>query len=264
MKVVMMTDIEGVAGVVTFEKDSYSTGKYYEDAKRLLTAEVNAAVEGLLAAGVEDVLVLDMHGPGGICFEMLHPKAKLMHGRPLAPDTVRNPILAGYDVAVLVGQHAMAGVVDGNLAHTQSSEAIDCYTLNGIPIGETAQFALQCGALRVPTIFLSGDHAACREAEELIPGITTAAVKQGLSRNSAISLSKEAARDLIRTRIQQAIEKQRADPLPPLVWDPPYVLEKCYFHTDVADRAMAQPGVERVDSQTVRLRSDNILDILYR
>ena len=70
MKVVMMTDIEGVAGVVTFEKDSYASGKYYEDAKRLLTAEVNAAVEGLLAAGVEDVLVLDMHGPGGICFEI--------------------------------------------------------------------------------------------------------------------------------------------------------------------------------------------------
>ena len=264
MKVVMMTDIEGVAGVVTFEKDSYATGKYYEDAKRLLTAEVNAAVEGLLAADVEEVLVLDMHGPGGICFEMLHPRAKLMHGRPLAPDSVRNSIVAGYDAAVLVGQHAMAGVVDGNLAHTQSSGTIDCYTLNDIPIGETAQFALQCGALRVPTIFLSGDHAACREAEALIPGITTAAVKQGLSRNSAISLSKEAARDLIRVRIQQAVEKQRADPLPPLVWDPPYILVKRYFHTDVADRAMAQPGVERVDSQTVRLRSDNVLDILYR
>lgn len=264
MKVVMMTDIEGVAGVVTFAQDSYSTGIYYEDAKRLLTEEVNAAVAGLLAAGVEDVLVIDGHGPGGICFELLHPAAKLMHGRPLAPDSVRNPIVAGYDAAVLVGQHAMAGVVDGNLAHTQSSRAVDCYTLNGIPIGETAQFALKCGALGVPTIFLSGDHAACREAEQLIPGITTAAVKQGLSRNSAISLSKEAARDLISKRIQQAVEKQRVDPLPPLVWDPPYILEKRYFHTDVADGAAAHPGVERVDSQTVRLRSDKILDIIYR
>ncbi|MCJ7551611.1 MAG: M55 family metallopeptidase, partial [Anaerolineae bacterium] len=70
--------------------------------------------------------------------------------------------------------------------------------------------------------------------------------------------------DLIRVRIQQAVEKQRADPLPPLVWEPPYILEKRYFHTDTADRAVAQPGVERVDSQTVRLRSDNILDIIYR
>ena len=62
MKVILMTDIEGVAGVVSFEADSYPTGKYYEAAKRLLTAEVNAAVEGLVAAGADDVLVLDKIG----------------------------------------------------------------------------------------------------------------------------------------------------------------------------------------------------------
>jgi len=263
MRVVMMTDLEGVAGVASFEQDTYGDAPYYEQAKRLLTAEVNAAVEGLLAAGAEDVLVIDGHGPGGIWFPDLHPKAQLMHGRPLAPESVRNKVVATYDVGVLIGQHAMAGVVDGDLAHTQSSRAIDSYTLNGIPIGETAQFALMCGALGLPTIFLSGDEAACREAEALIPRITTAAVKQGLSRNSAISLSKEAARDLIRERIQQAVQKQRADALPPLVLAPPYVLEKRYFHTDSADRAAEQPHVERVDSQTVRLRSENILDILY-
>ncbi len=55
-----------MAGVVTFEQDSYSDGKYYETAKRLLTAEVNAAVDGLMAAGAEEVVVIDGHGPGGI------------------------------------------------------------------------------------------------------------------------------------------------------------------------------------------------------
>jgi D-amino peptidase len=264
MKVLMMTDLEGVAGVVTFDQDSYSTGKYYETAKRLLTAEVNAAVDGLLEAGAEEVLVLDMHGPGGIWFEDLHPRAKLMHGRPLAPQATRDAVYRTYDVSVIVGQHAMAGVADGDLAHTQSSQTIDTYTLNGKPIGEIAQWALYCGTLGVPVIFLSGDHAACREIEALIPGITTAAVKQGLSRTSAITLSKEAARDLIRTQIRAALEGHRADPIPPLVWEPPYVLEKRFFHTHTADQAEGQPGVERVDSQTVRLRSDSILDLIYR
>ncbi len=83
MKVLMMTDLEGVAGVVTFEQDSYSDGKYYETAKRLLTAEVNAAVDGLMAAGAEEVLVIDGHGPGGIWFEDLHPRAKRCTGAPL-------------------------------------------------------------------------------------------------------------------------------------------------------------------------------------
>jgi D-amino peptidase len=264
MKAVMMTDLEGVAGVVSFADQGYSDGKYYEAAKKLLTAEVNAAVEGLLAAGVEDVLVIDGHGPGGIYFEDLHPAAKLMHGRPLAPASVRDPIIAGYDVGVLIGQHAMAGVVNGNLAHTQSSRAIDSYTLNGQPIGELAQFALYCGGLGLPTIFVSGDDATCREAEALIPGITTVAVKQGLSRDSAISLAAPEARRLIREGIQRAVEQQHANPLPPLRWEAPYVLEKRYFHTDDADAAASRPGVERVDSQTVRLYSEDILDIIYR
>ena len=264
MKVVMMTDLEGVAGVVSFTDQGYSDGKYYEAAKKLLTAEVNAAVEGLLAAGVEDVLVIDGHGPGGIYFEDLHPNAKLMHRRPLAPAPVRDSIVAGYDIGVMIGQHAMAGVVDGNLAHTQSSRAIDYYTLNGQPLGELAQFALYCGGLGLPMIFVSGDHATCREAEALIPGITTVTVKQGLSRDSAISLAAPEARRLIREGIQRAVEQQRTHPLSPLHWTPPYVLEKRYFHTDDADAAASRSGVERVDSQTVRLYSEDILDIIYR
>ena len=264
MKVLMMTDLEGVAGIVTFDQDSHPTGKYYETAKRLLTAEVNAAVDGLLDAGAEEVLVLDMHGPGGIWFEDLHPKAKLMHGRPLAPQAVRDAVYRTYDVSVIVGQHAMAGIADGDLAHTQSSQSIDAYTLNGKPIGEIAQWALYCGALGLPVIFLSGDHAACREIEALIPGIVTAAVKQGLSRTSAVTLSKEAARELIRARIQAALEGHRTDPISPLIWEGPYVLEKRFFHTHTADAAADQPGVERVDSRTVRLRSAGILDLIYR
>ena len=263
-KIILMTDLEGVAGVVSFADQGYPDGKYYEAAKKLLTAEVNAAVEGLLAVGVEDVLVIDGHGPGGITFEDLHPAAKLLHGRPLAPVAARIAVIKQYDVCGIIGQHAMAGVANGNLAHTQSSRAIDAYTLNGRPIGEIAQFALFYGGLGLPMIFLSGDDAACREAEALIPGLTTVAVKQSLSRQSAISLSAPEARRRIREGIQRAIEHQRANPLPPLRWASPYVLEKRYFHTDAADRAATQPGAERVDGQTVRFTGDDILDIIYR
>jgi D-amino peptidase len=264
MKVIMMTDLEGVAGVVSFTAQSYGDAPHYEAAKKLLTAEVNAAVEGLLSAGATEVLVNDGHGPGGIIFEDLHPAAKLMHGRPLAPASVRNAVTAEYDVAVMVGQHAMAGVVGGNLAHTQSSQHIDYYNLNGKPIGEIAQWALYCGALGLPMIFLSGDNDACREVEALIPGIITVETKQSLSRNYAISLSAQESRRRIGEGAARALEFYQQHPILPLVWEGPFVLEKRYFHTDTADAAAAQPGVERVDSQTVRLYSDNVLDIIYR
>lgn len=264
MKVLMMTDIEGCAGVVSFEMDSYPTGKYYEAAKKLLTAEVNAAVHGLVEAGVEEVLVLDMHGPGGIAFEDLKAPAKVMHGRPLGPRAVRDEVMKEYDTAVIVGQHAMAGTSDGDLAHTQSSKAIDGIRLNGKNIGEIAQFALDVGAMGIPVILLTGDEAACREAEEFIPGITTVAVKRGIGRNSAISLSAEESRRRIRAGAKAAVLKHRRKPVKPLVWKGPFVLEKRFFHTDVADQCAGAPDIERVDSQTVRIKGDDIRKIVYR
>ena len=75
MKILMTTDVEGVAGVVSMPDQSRATGRYYEQTKRLATAEVNAAITGLLAAGAEDVLVVDGHGPGGLSFEDIHLEA---------------------------------------------------------------------------------------------------------------------------------------------------------------------------------------------
>lgn len=263
-KIFMVTDMEGVAGITSFTDQSYPDGRYYDAGKKLVTAEVNAAVDGLLAAGVEEVLVWDGHGAGAICFEELHPAAKLLHGRPSPPWSRLNEVIRRYDACVMVGQHAMAGVTTSNQNHTQNSRTIDYYKLNGKLIGEIAQIALYYGALGLPLIFLSGELDACREATDLVPGITTVAVKEGLGRGSAISLSAQEARRLIREGIKLAVEKQRANPIPPLLWAGPYVLEKRFFHTDVADAVAGQAGYERVDGQTVRLYSDNILDIIYR
>ena len=265
MKVYVGTDLEGVAGVVTFYRDTTPGGDGYAMARRLLTGEINAAVEGMLAFGVEDILVCDGHGPGAVDFEGLHPAVKLLHGRPLAPRAVRDEVVREYDVCMMIGQHAMAGIAAANMNHTQNSKSIESYTLNGEPIGEIAQFALYHGSLGLPLIFLSGDEEACREAEALAPGIVTAAVKQSLSRNSAISLAAPAARDKIRQGVQRALRAQAQAPLEPFSRPGPYVLEKRFFHTDAADgAAAAAPDAERVDARTVRFRSEDIRDIIYR
>ena len=242
MKVYVGTDLEGVAGVVTFYVQTSPEGRYYEAAKKLLTAEVNAAVDGMIEMGVDDILVSDGHGPGAIAFEELHAAAKLIHGRPLAPRAVRDGFVKKYDVCMMIGQHAMAGIATANMNHTQNSKTTDHYKLNGKLIGEIAQFSLYQGALGLPMIFLSGDDAACREAEELVPGVTTVSVKHGLSRNSAISLSAAEARRRIREGVKKAIRQYQEKPIAPLTWPGPYVLEKRFFHTDVADGAASAPG----------------------
>lgn len=258
------TDIEGVAGVVSHTEQSYSDARYYDHAKRLATAELNAAIDGFLEAGVEDILVSDGHGPGGLWFEDLHPKARLIHGRPKAPRAVIDPIIDRYDAMAIVGQHAMAGVPTSNQNHTQSSRTIDWIRLNGAPIGEIAQGALYRGAAGLPLIFLSGEEDACHEAEALVPHIITANVKKGLSRGSAISLAAQAARELTREQARRAVEQHRQSPIAPVSWPGPYTLEKRFFQTDSADAAAALPGMERVDGKTVRIRGENIREVIYR
>ena len=79
MKIYMMTDLEGVAGVTDFENRTIDTHDNHETRmrmRRLLTGEVNAAIDGLFKAGATQVIVNDGHGAGyTIDFEQLDPRA---------------------------------------------------------------------------------------------------------------------------------------------------------------------------------------------
>jgi D-amino peptidase len=264
MKVFLMTDIEGVAGVVAHASHSSSDGKYYERSKILLTEEVNAAAEGLFAAGASEILVVDGHGSGGISFEHIHPRVRLLHGRPITWRQMLDPVW-DYDCAVMIGQHARAGVRRGNQSHTQSSRNVDWMRLNGKEIGEIGQFALYAGLRGVPLIYLSGDAEGCLEAEREVPGIRTGTVKWGLGTNCEITLSSAASRELIRTGIARALTAHRETPVRPRKLDGPYTFDVRWKTTALADEMEFTRGAERVDDQTTRFASESLLDVFcYR
>lgn len=263
MRVVVMTDIEGAAGVVSFEDQADAEGRGHGQAKKLLTGEVNAAVEGFLEAGATEILILDGHGGGAISFEDLHPAARLLHGKPQTWRDPSNPLVSQYDVAAMVGMHAMAGTADGVLHHTMSRKTVEGYTLNGKPIGEIAIFALYCGAFGVPAILVTGDDAACREGCELIPELTTASVKKGLNRTCAISLPPAAARQAVRDGARLALASHKVKPVPPLRWPGPFVFVKRYLAADIAKNYAANANATVKDALTVELRSDRIEEIIY-
>jgi D-amino peptidase len=258
----VLTDLEGVAGVTSFTDDAAATGRYYDHAKKLLTDEINAMAEALVQEGVEDIYVCDGHGAGGVWYDTIHPQVKLVHGRPTTLRALFQPV-ERVEVVAILGQHAMAGVATSNMSHTQNSSAIDYMKLNGRLIGEIAQFALYAGLMGRPCIFLTGEKDACIEAEDTVPGITTMAVKEGLARGTAISLSREKAHQVIREGVAQAVRKHREQPIQPLVWAGPYVMETRYYRTEQADSAFVPGRTTRVDGQTIRKESANLLDVLY-
>ena len=66
MRVYLMTDLEGVAGVQNSLEWTRPGQYWYDLARQLLTQEANAAVAGFIAAGADEVLVADGHGPGAV------------------------------------------------------------------------------------------------------------------------------------------------------------------------------------------------------
>ena len=187
-KIYIMTDLEGVAGVLNFDEWCHSDSRYYELAKEFLTNEVNAAVEGFFESGVKEIVVADGHGPGGINPKLLDRRVELMRGWP-----TRYPLGLdiSYDGIAWIGQHAKAGTEYAHLAHTGTFLTID-YSINGISIGEFGYFAICASELGVISIFASGDEALTKEAEKLVPGIETVSVKKGTTPGKGNDLSTEA------------------------------------------------------------------------
>lgn len=180
MKIYMMTDLEGVAGVLNRNDwvlpDSYN----YEKAKNLLTMEVNAAAEGFYRAGAAKILVSDGHGKGGIQPELLDDRLELLRGYPTGYPC---GLTKEYDCVAWIGQHAKAGTPFAHIPHTGNHYVIDL-SINGISVGELGELAMCAGVVGVKPILAAGDKALCEEAEKLLPGIETVCVKDGLTAGS--------------------------------------------------------------------------------
>ncbi len=223
MRIYVMTDLEGVCGVMNYRDWCEPQSRYYEKAKELLTAEVNVAIEGFVAGGATEILVLDGHGHGGVEAARLHAAATLMRGWPSGWPFLLEK--GRYDAVAYVGQHAKAGTTFAHLAHTGSFATRE-ESINDVSIGEFGAFALCAGELDIPVIFVSGDEAFVQEAQSLVPGVETVAVKRGMQSDpghalpaegyarhntAAIHLSPQEACRRIRVGAQRAIERSRSE-----------------------------------------------------
>ena len=258
----MTTDMEGV-GCVLLPRQVGLEGLddvMYQQARRLLTAEVNAAVEGSLEGGATEVLVLDGHGANSaynLVPEELSDRAQYIMG---APWDKYLPGFEDVDAMFMVGQHAMAGAKQGVLDHTMSSRTwVNAY-INGVRVGEIGFAAYYAGDFDVPLTFLSGDLAACKEVRELIgDDVVTVPVKYGLGRTSAICLPPKAARSAIRQGAKMAVSaREKVKPL----WAKSPVEVKIELLDKATARAfLSRRNCELVDERTVRFTGDNIAKV---
>src|SRR5436305_13861795 len=85
-RIFIVTDMEGVGGVNSADEQLLPGQRRYDESRRLLTGELNAAIEGALAAGATEVVVWDGHdGSRTLSIDEIHPVAKLIQGKPTPP-----------------------------------------------------------------------------------------------------------------------------------------------------------------------------------
>ncbi len=167
MKLLISADMEGVSGLV-HPTETNPGGYDYERGRALMTADVNAAVAGVLEAEPSaEVLVADAHGPfRNLLPEDLDRRVRLVRGKPRTLG-----MLAGLDdetdAVLFVGYHARAGEGPAVLAHTMSDAILDV-RVDGRSMGEIGLNAAMAGHHGAAVVMLTGDDSACNELLELV------------------------------------------------------------------------------------------------
>ncbi|HVL82562.1 MAG TPA: M55 family metallopeptidase [Actinomycetota bacterium] len=258
MRVIVISDMEGVSGIVNAEQ-VLAGRPLYEEGRRLYTEDINAAVRGARAAGATEVIVMDHHGAGGAYnFNSLIPDV-LDSGCEYVVQASWTEYTAaleeGCDACLLIGMHAMAGTQDGVLAHTVSGTSWTDLRFNGTLVGETGINAALCGTWDCPVVMVSGDSATCAEATALLGDrLTTVAVKQGLGRQKARLVAPTRARELIEEGARRALSNFGA--VAPYDPGSPCEIEVAFSSTEALDAYRRKPGIEVLHSRKLVSRGE--------
>ncbi len=258
MRVMMSVDLEGIAGVV-HHVETKLEGEEYERARRWMTAEANAAIDGAIAGGATEVVVNDSHGHmRNLLAEELNPRATLIRGN-IKPYGMMQGIQPGTQAAFLIGYHAKAGTGGGILNHSFIGSMIYSLHLNGLEVGETGYNAALAGAMGIPVALVTGDDALAREVEAILPWAERVVVKQGITSWTAENISPHLARERICAAAERALH--RLEEMRLFTVKGPVRFEVTFFRAIYADLASFVPGVERIGGTRVAFTGEDMLAV---
>lgn len=251
MRFLIMTDIEGVTGVTTYEQAEKS-----QFGKDMLMNDLLAVIEGIYAHGDHDVVVYDMHTDGrNVDISQLPEDVQVVMGKPINGNVYRG-IGGHFDGLFLVGLHAMSREPGALLAHSYLIQ-YDSIHINDELVGEIGVEAALAGEQGIPLLFVSGDDYGCSEAEKLIPGVITAVVKKALDEAQAVCYPPAKTRNLLKEAANQAV-KMAGEIKPKVVTNPVNIRIKYSDCQYLQIMKQLHPEIF-VDSNTVEINGKGLL-----
>jgi D-amino peptidase len=268
VKVLISADMEGTCGVVSWVHvmppeygEGPSSTAEYERARARMTREVNAAIEGALAGGADEVIVNDSHdGMRNLIPEDLHASCRFISGNDKPLGMMQGVDLEGIGAVFFTGYHAKAGTPNAPLAHTWTGWINDV-RVNGKSTGEFGINALVAGHFGVPVSFVAGDIRAVEQTRELLgDAVVGVAVKEGLSTFAALHVHPSKALEMIREGAEKAVKA--AANVTPWKLEAGATIEVDFDHQTRADNAVYIPGVERSGERTVSFKPSDGLEFI--
>jgi D-amino peptidase len=258
MKLLIAVDMEGISGVVDWTQVD-SNHPEYQRFRRIMTADVNAAIAGAVQAGADDIIVSDGHAHArNILIEELDPHALLNSGSP-SPLSMVQGVDSGINAAFFIGYHAHMSTPLAILAHTWSSAKVSNVWLNGNLVGEIGLNASMCGHYAAPVFMVTGDQAACNEASHWIQGVEVVPVKKASGRQAAECLPLKIAHQRIEETAQRAVRNYLDGKSPaPLKTDSPVKIIIEFMNTVLTDTASINPSVNRLDGRRAEVVGEDM------
>jgi D-amino peptidase len=259
LKVLLLYDMEGVSGATDFKHTSFSHPSEYAEGRKSLTADVNAAIAGLKAAGASEIVVVDGHGSGNntgpdVPEDQLLPPARTLY-RDAPFDIYMDSYDHSFDAIAAVGMHAAAGNSIGFLSHTYTFEDVE-YKVNGVPFNESMILAAGAARLKIPLIMVSGDDQLEKEIRRAMPWVRYASIKHAVDRSKAEALPREEASRRIEAAAREGLEKLAEAKLPD--WPPPYRFSLTFQDEAQARAAALVPGAELLaNPASVQIRAND-------
>ena len=259
MKILISADMEGATGV-TWPADVEPGTEQWQRCRRMFTSDVNAAIGGLFDGGAEEVLVNEAHATmRNLLLEELDERAVMLTGRHKdlsMVEGIQQPDVSGV---AFVGYHAGAGR-DGVLAHTYLPNSITGVRVNGAPASEGRLNALVAAEYGVPVILVTGDDVTGEDAASYAPQAQTSAVKDWVSRYSAVCRLPRVTASGIRAAAASALKLAgRREPSR----DPGgYRVEVDVDAAQLAQAAAVVPTVQRTGERSVAYSSGTAWDMI--
>lgn len=261
MKIYVKVGMAGISGIVSPDQ-LRPGGPEYDGARRMLTHDLGAVLDGAFGAGCDEALIYDAHMAGrNVDLDALDRRASVVSGKPLPTDGFFYGLDDSFHALFLVGFHARAGAQDALMPGTYEDDIVSL-SVNDTEVGEIGLEAALAGKFGVPLAFVSGDSGGVREAKELLGDeVEAVEVKRAISATSGICLPAARTAKLLREAAARAF--RRAPTVPPVVFQSPTTLEVTFSTARSAAALEKMPAIERTGEATVRTEGASIL-VAYR